>query len=55
MAESLELHVVRAFFAKAEKKSPFSDVSLLILKDCKNLPAEICYIFVSNSGGQGAF
>ena len=29
MAESLELHVVRAFFAKAEKKSPFSDVSLL--------------------------
>ena len=29
MAESLELHVVRAFFAKAEKKSPFSDVSVL--------------------------
>ena len=29
MAESLELHVVRAFFAKAEKKSPFSDVSFL--------------------------
>ena len=30
MAESLELHVVRAFFAKAEKKSPFSDVSFLL-------------------------
>ena len=31
MAESLELHVVRSFFAKAEKKSPFSDVSFLSL------------------------
>ena len=31
MAESLELHVVRAFFAKAEKNSPFSDVSFLSL------------------------
>ena len=30
MAESLELHVVRAFFAKTERKSPFSDVSLLM-------------------------
>jgi len=28
MAESLELHVVRAFFAKAEKKSPFSDAEI---------------------------
>merc|ERR1719264_295560 len=28
MAESLELHVVRSFFAKAEKKSPFSDAEI---------------------------
>ena len=28
MAESLELHVVRAFFAKAEKKSPFSEAEI---------------------------
>jgi len=27
-AESLELHVVRAFFAKAEKQSPFSDAEI---------------------------
>ena len=27
-AESLDLHVVRAFFAKAEKKSPFSEAEI---------------------------
>ena len=27
-AESLELHVVRAFFAKAEKNSPFSEAEI---------------------------
>merc|ERR1711874_524398 len=28
MAESLELHVVRAFFAKTKRKSPFSDAEI---------------------------
>ena len=28
MAESLELHVVRAFFAKTEKNSPFSEAEI---------------------------
>ena len=27
-AESLGIHVVRAFFAKAEKKSPFSEAEI---------------------------
>jgi hypothetical protein len=27
MAESLELHVIRAFFTKTERTAPFSDVS----------------------------
>ena len=44
MAESLELHVVRAFFAKAEKKSPFSDVSFLFLKDCKKLINQLKFV-----------
>ena len=29
MAESLELHVIRAFFAKVEKTAPFTNVSFL--------------------------
>ena len=31
MAESLEIHVVRTFFAKVEKKEPFTEVSLPVL------------------------